>query len=166
MSADFIKNLPEGITYHDPEADSYENDKMQQRDTFLNDDEKEGDIVRVGDFTINIEVVTKAQLISMRKFLPSEQYRLLKNRKSARLCRRKRKEERGDMQKDLDVLKKENSKLKEKLEETEKLLKEKERALEMHEMHQQMLENQIINTQASIANNVGNRLGDTSNVTP
>ena len=46
------------------------------------------------------------------------------------------------------------------------MLKEKERVLEMHEMHQQMLENQIINTQASIANNVGSRLGDTSNATP
>ena len=129
MSADFIKNLPEGITYHDPEAEDYENDK---RDTFnLEDDFKEGDIVRVGDFTINIEVVTKAQLISMRKFLPSEQYRLLKNRKSARLCRRKRKEERGDMQQDLDEMKKDNNKLKEKLEETERQLKESQRALEI-----------------------------------
>ena len=71
LSADFIKNLPEGITYHDPEADSYENDK--HRDTFnLEDDYREGDIVRVGDFTINIEIVSKAQLINMRKFLPSE----------------------------------------------------------------------------------------------
>ena len=60
----------------------------------------------------------------MRKFLPSEQYRLLKNRKSARLCRRKRKEERGDMQTDLDAIKKENVTLKEKLESTERQLKE------------------------------------------
>lgn len=52
----------------------------------------------VADFTINIDKITKQQLISMRKFLPSEEYRLLKNRKSARLCRKKRKEERGDMQ--------------------------------------------------------------------
>lgn len=59
MSADFIKNLPEGITYHDPEAEDYENDK---RDTITNleDDFREGDIVRVGDFTINIELVTKS----------------------------------------------------------------------------------------------------------
>jgi len=63
----------------------------------LDDDIKEGDIVRVGDFMINIEKVSKAQIISMRKYLPPEEYRLLKNRKSARLCRRKRKEERGDM---------------------------------------------------------------------
>ena len=131
MNADFIKNLPEGITYHDPEADSYD---AKQPDTFnLDDDFKEGDIVRVDDFTINIEIVTKAQLISMRKFLPSEQYRLLKNRKSARLCRRKRKEERGDMQSDLDVIKKENVTLKEKLETVQRELKESQRALEMQQ---------------------------------
>ena len=33
----------------------------------------------------------------MRKFLPKDEYRLLKNRKSARICRRKRKEERGSL---------------------------------------------------------------------
>ena len=120
MSADFIKNLPEGITYHNPDDEDYENDA--KRDTFagLDDEFKDGDIVRVGDFTINIELVSKASLISMRKFLPSEQYRLLKNRKSARLCRRKRKEERGDMQKTLEDLKKDNLKLKTKLEETQR----------------------------------------------
>lgn len=131
MSADFIKNLPEGITYHDPDVESQENETL--RGTFANieDDFKEGDIVRVGDFTINIEIVSKAQLISMRKFLPSEQYRLLKNRKSARLCRRKRKEERGDMQKTLDDMKKENNTLQSKLEETQRQLRESQRALEL-----------------------------------
>jgi len=44
----------------------------------------------------------------MRKFLPSEEYRLLKNRKSARLCRKKRKAERGDMQKRIEDLVREN----------------------------------------------------------
>ena len=109
MSADFIKNLPEGITYNNPDNESYDNDL--KRDTFagLDDDFREGDIVRVGDFTINIELVSKASLISMRKFLPGEQYRLLKNRKSARLCRKKRKEERGDMQKTVEDLKQENN---------------------------------------------------------
>ena len=105
MVADFIKNLPESVQYLDPNLDQFDDDNS---DAFLNEDEKEGDIVRVGNFTINIEAITKAQLISMRKFLPKEQYRLLKNRKSARLCRRRRKEELGDMQKDLDDLKKEN----------------------------------------------------------
>jgi hypothetical protein len=49
----------------------------------------------VGDFVFDVDLVSKASLISMRKFLPKEEYRLLKNRKSARICRRNRKEERG-----------------------------------------------------------------------
>ena len=64
----------------------------------------------------------------MRKYLPSTQYRLIKNRKTARLCRRKRKEERGDMQKTLDDLRKENLWYKIKLEDLEKKLQESERA--------------------------------------
>ena len=62
---------------------------------------KNPDIVKVGNFLFNIEIVSKAALISMRKYLPSEEYRLLKNRKSARLCRLKRKNERGTMQRSL-----------------------------------------------------------------
>lgn len=60
----------------------------------------------------------------MRKYLPSEEYRLLKNRKSARICRKKRKEERGDMQNKIEELNKEIFSLKTKLTETERLLKE------------------------------------------
>ena len=65
----------------------------------------------------------------MRKFLPSEEYRLLKNRKSARLCRKKRKEERGDMQKQIEDLIKENQQLKERLHQSERNLKESKMAL-------------------------------------
>lgn len=78
----------------------------------------------VADFTINIDQISKQQLIGMRKYLPSEEYRLLKNRKSARLCRKKRKEERGDMQKQIEDLVRENKLLKNRLLETERLLKE------------------------------------------
>lgn len=65
----------------------------------------------------------------MRKFLPSEEYRLLKNRKSARLCRKKRKEERGDMQKQINELIKQNLLMKEKLDQTERMLKDSQNAL-------------------------------------
>lgn len=65
----------------------------------------------------------------MRKFLPSEEYRLLKNRKSARICRKKRKEERGGMQSEVRELKKENAYLKIKLIEAERLFKESKSAL-------------------------------------
>lgn len=60
----------------------------------------------------------------MRKYLPPEEYRLLKNRKSARLCRKKRKEERGGMQKHIEDLQSENRLLKEKLAESQRALKE------------------------------------------
>lgn len=65
----------------------------------------------------------------MRKYLPSEEYRLLKNRKSARLCRKKRKEERGDMQKQIEDLMKENQILKERLLQSERNLKDSQSAL-------------------------------------
>lgn len=90
---EFLNNLPEGVTYNDPEKQT---NKLSDKGLSIFND-NDGDIVVVADFTINIEKITKQQLISMRKFLPSEEYRLIKNRKSARLCRKKRKEERGDM---------------------------------------------------------------------
>ena len=151
VSADFIRNLPEGVTYHNPDDESQEGDNLR---TFgdIDDDFKEVDIVRAGDFTINIEVVSKAQLISMRKFLPPEQYRLLKNRKTARLCRRKRKEERGETQKVLDELKKDNDRLHAKLGATERLLRESQRALELQ---QQRFDAQLLSLQASVSSSVG-----------
>ena len=79
---------------------------------------KNPDIVKVGDFLFNVEIVSKASLISMRKFLPSEEYRLLKNRKSARLCRLKRKNERGSMQKTLAEVELELQELRDQLEST------------------------------------------------
>lgn len=91
---EFLANLPEGVTYNDPEKQL---NKLSEKGLSIFND-NDGDVVVVADFTINIEKITKQQLISMRKFLPSEEYRLIKNRKSARLCRKKRKEERGDMQ--------------------------------------------------------------------
>jgi hypothetical protein len=127
ITPEFIKNLPEGIEYHDP-ATSRPEDLEETPMIDMDTDIKENDIVRVGDFSFNIEIVSKTQIIHMRKYLPPEQYRLLKNRKSARLCRRKRKEERGDMQRTLEMLKIENSILKEKLLESNRLLKESENA--------------------------------------
>lgn len=82
-----------GVTYIPP------NDEQAKRRS--KKEAKNPDMVRVGDFQFNIEIVEKDSLISMRKFLPPEEYRLLKNRKSARICRLKRKNERGSMQKTL-----------------------------------------------------------------
>lgn len=122
---EFLCNLPEGVTYNDPEKQT---NKLSDKGLSIFND-NDGDIVVVADFTINIDKITKQQLISMRKFLPSEEYRLIKNRKSARLCRKKRKEERGDMQNQIDELMKTNAYLRSKLETTERLLQESERQL-------------------------------------
>jgi hypothetical protein len=130
VTTDFLSKLPEGISYHESASSGDDEPKqISELGGNVEDDEfKEGDIVKVGKFTINIEKVTKAQLISMRRYLPPTQYRLIKNRKTARICRRKRKEERGDMQRTLEQLRKENFWYKIKLEELEKKLQESERA--------------------------------------
>ena len=73
--------MPEGIT-HCPEG---------EKDPTVGKDAKNSNVVKVGDFVFDVERVSKPALISMRKFLPSEEYRLLKNRKSARICRQRRK---------------------------------------------------------------------------
>lgn len=59
------------------------------------DDDEHGnhkqEVVRIGQFLINIDEVTKDSLKSMRTYWPAKQYRTIKNRKSARLCRNKKK---------------------------------------------------------------------------
>jgi hypothetical protein len=77
----------------------------------------------VGDFIIDIEVITKQDLISMRRILPSEEYRLFKNRKSARVCRRKRKLYLSWMGGQLEELSTLNTNLRKEIEKTQLELK-------------------------------------------
>jgi hypothetical protein len=81
------------------DKNSLENDD----DANLDDD---GNIVYVCGLIINIESITKAQILKLRKLMPRKDYRQLKNRKSARECRRKRKAERSDMLTELESLRK------------------------------------------------------------
>ena len=53
---------------------------------------QEGNSLKVNGFIIDIAVIENDGLIRMRKMLPKESYRLIKNRKSARLCRLRKKE--------------------------------------------------------------------------
>ena len=55
------------------------------------------DTVFVCGLIINIERITKQQILKLRKCMPKMEYRQLKNRKSARECRKKRKAERSGM---------------------------------------------------------------------
>jgi len=50
------------------------------------------DIVRIGLFLVNVNVVSKQSLKAMRTYWPKELYRMIKNRKSARISRERRKQ--------------------------------------------------------------------------
>ena len=47
--------MPEGVTYHPPGGEESQDHAVSGVD----DDDKEVDIVRCGNFSINIEIVTK-----------------------------------------------------------------------------------------------------------
>ena len=53
--------------------------------------ENNPNVVRVGDFLIDIDIISKEDLIKMRRLLPKAGYKLVKNRKCARLTRLTRK---------------------------------------------------------------------------
>jgi hypothetical protein len=45
----------------------------------------ESDVCLIGDFTIDISIIEKNALLSMRLILPADGYKILKNRKNARI---------------------------------------------------------------------------------
>ena len=49
------------------------------------------EIVKIGSFLVDINLVCKNDLKAMRTYWPKELYRMIKNRKSARICRERRK---------------------------------------------------------------------------
>ena len=65
----------------------------------------------IGSFRINIDEVRVVDLKSMRKLLPRLEYKLLKNRKCARLSRSRRKEQTSALMTMNMRLKEENAKL-------------------------------------------------------
>lgn len=62
---------------------------------------EDSNIINVCGHIIDIEKITKEEIFKMRKILPKHEYRQLKNRKSARECRKKRKLERNGMMDEL-----------------------------------------------------------------
>ncbi|CDW91316.1 n-alpha-acetyltransferase auxiliary subunit-like [Stylonychia lemnae] len=71
--------------------------------------------INVKGLVIDIENITDEQLYALRKEIPRKDYRLLKNRKSARKSRKRRKQELSTLREEIDVLKKENKRLMELL---------------------------------------------------
>jgi hypothetical protein len=55
-------------------------------------DSLDANLFKVGGFLINIDTISNDDLIYMRQILPQESYRLLKSRKSARICRLRKKD--------------------------------------------------------------------------
>ena len=127
LTADFLRNLPAGVTYSPLSNEDKKKEEEKAKANEKNLGKNAGDIVRVGDFIFDISIVEKSSLISMRKFLPSEEYRLLKNRKSARLCRLKRKKERGSMKVSLVEVEQEMKELRDELEATKLKLAKSEK---------------------------------------
>jgi hypothetical protein len=78
--------------------------------------------VRIGQFLINIDLVTKDALKSMRTYWPANQYRTIKNRKSARLCRNKKKSDLITIDFERAKVQNENKTLRSYIDELEKLI--------------------------------------------
>jgi hypothetical protein len=71
--------------------------------------------VLINGIEIDIEKITDEQLYSLRKVLPRKDYRLLKNRKSARKSRKRRKAELTTLRDEIKALRHENEILKQRL---------------------------------------------------
>ena len=73
---------------------------------------EEGRIVLVCGLAIDIETIVDPEMYTLRKVLPRKEYRLLKNRKSARKSRRRRKAELTTLREEVKQLKEECQKWK------------------------------------------------------
>ena len=80
------------------------------------------DKVRAGDFIVDIEKVQTCDLIKMRKLLPRDVYRTVKNRKFARIFRQKNKSKRNKLHGHFERLQNANNKLKRAIERAEQKL--------------------------------------------
>ena len=75
---ELLDDLPNGFTYVKGSSD-------------FNETSLSKDKVRAGDFVIEIDAISMHDLVRMRKLLPRELYQSIKNRKSSRLIRNKKK---------------------------------------------------------------------------
>jgi len=79
-------------------------------------------LVPIGDFTIDIAMIEKRDLLNMRLLLPKNEYIHLKNRKNARLCRLRKKQKGSEVINNLETLEIENKKLRKIIERTSRKL--------------------------------------------
>eukprot|EP00347_Sterkiella_histriomuscorum_P024474 403330990 len=93
---------------------------MLQESTSTSDAGGDKSKVIINGMVIDIETITSEELYALRKVLPKKDYRLLKNRKSARKSRRRRKEELHTLRDEIAILRAENLKLKSQLQQQNK----------------------------------------------
>ena len=97
-----MDDLPNGFTYAPIGSNISELTSSAERAsaevTYSNGDSAElfegtltKDRIRAGDFIIELDEITMSGLVRMRKLLPRDMYQSIKNRKSSRLIRTKKK---------------------------------------------------------------------------
>ena len=70
----------------------FSSSKQDSNSVSANIDQLDARTLKIGLWQIDLDVVTIKGLIQMRRVLPKAEYRLIKNRKCARVSRQKRKE--------------------------------------------------------------------------
>ena len=70
----------------------FSSSKHDSNSVSANIDQLDAQTLKIGLWQIDLDVVTIKGLIMMRRVLPKAEYRLIKNRKCARVSRQKRKE--------------------------------------------------------------------------
>ena len=106
--------MPAGVSVDPKFSQSGEGEASEPKKTFVLED---GDIVKLCGFVINMEEINNEGLKRMRKMLPKESYKLMKNRKSSRLCRLRKKEVVKKAFENSGDLARENEELRQKLQE-------------------------------------------------
>lgn len=86
LVASFLEDIPDGVEFtpQKPEMFGMTRPKDIKIPAFK---QNKKDVIKIGDFTININMIEKHALLKMRLLLPSAPYLRLKNSKNARLQR-------------------------------------------------------------------------------
>ena len=89
-----MKDQPHGVKYEIASFgydDKHNNNKattnVQSNVISSSNMESNPNVVRAGDFLIDLDIISKQSLIKMRRLLPKQEYKMIKNRKCARLTR-------------------------------------------------------------------------------
>ena len=108
---EFFKKPPLGVKYDLKSKDESQNSCSSTETVFENNP----NVVRAGDFIIDIDMISMDDLKKMRLLIPKKEYNSVKNRKSSRLNRMNQKIKNQSTQQECERLKKLNAVLKSKI---------------------------------------------------